>query len=135
VRTRHNDDYPNNNILLSLMYAEEDLTDDVVISYSDIVYEPSVLDRLLAAEGDFLAVTDADWRRAYVGRVDHPHAQAEKVVIEDGVICRIGKHLGAEEADGEFIGLLGLSERPSTRWRGVTRAARSRRRSASRRRT
>ncbi|HYF11796.1 MAG TPA: NTP transferase domain-containing protein, partial [Actinomycetota bacterium] len=109
VRTRHNDDYLNNNILLSLMYAEDDLTDDVVMSYSDIVYEPSVLDRLLAAEGDFLAVTDVDWRRAYVGRVDHPHAQAEKAVIEDGVICRIGKHLGADEADGEFIGLLRLS--------------------------
>ena len=52
---------------------------------------------------------DSDWERVYVGRVDHPTEQAEKVVIEDGRIRKIGKHLSAEEADGEFIGLLRLS--------------------------
>ena len=109
VRTRHNDDYPNNNVLLSLMYAEEDLDDDVIVTYSDIVYEPAIVDRLLAAEGDILAVCDSDWERVYVGRLDHPTEQAENVVIEDGLILKIGKHLSADEADGEFIGLLRLS--------------------------
>ncbi|MGH2446081.1 MAG: NTP transferase domain-containing protein [Candidatus Limnocylindria bacterium] len=109
VKTRHNDDYRNNNILLSLMYAADDLDDDVIVSYSDIVYERSIVERLLAAEGDILAVCDAGWEKAYVGRVEHPIEQAEKVVIADGVIRRIGKHLDATEADGEFIGLIRLS--------------------------
>ena len=77
VRTRHNDDYPNNNVLLSLMYAKDDLDDDVIVTYSDIVYEPAIVDRLLAAEGDILAVCDSDWERVYVGRVDHPTEQGE----------------------------------------------------------
>ncbi|CAN5478423.1 hypothetical protein BH23CHL10_BH23CHL10_15740 [soil metagenome] len=109
VRTRHNADYRNNNILLSLMYAEAELDDDVIISYSDIVYRREHVEKLLAASGDILAVCDADWRDAYVGRIDHPIAQAEKVVIDGGVVRRIGKHLEADEADGEFIGLLRLS--------------------------
>ncbi len=109
VRTRHNADYRNNNVLLSLMYAEAELTDDVIISYSDIVYRREHVEQLLAASGDILAVCDVDWRDAYVGRIDHPIAQAEKVVIEGGVVRRIGKHLEADEADGEFIGLLRLS--------------------------
>ena len=109
VKTRHNDDYRNNNILLSLMYAEEDLDDDVIVTYSDIVYEPIVVERLLDADGDILAVCDADWKKSYVGRTEHPVEQAEKVVIEAGLIRRIGKHLTEGEADGEFIGLLRLS--------------------------
>jgi len=109
VRTRHNADYRNNNVLLSLMYAEAELTDDVIISYSDIVYRREHVEQLLAASGDILAVCDTDWRGAYVGRIDHPIAQAEKVVIEGGVVRRVGKHLEADEADGEFIGLLRLS--------------------------
>ncbi len=109
VRTRHNDDWASNNILHSLMYAQDVLDDEVVVSYSDIVYERSVAERLLDADGDILAVCDAAWKDAYVGRRDHPLDQAEKVVIQNGRICRIGKHLSADEADGEFIGLLRLS--------------------------
>ena len=109
VRTRHNDDWSNNNILLSLMYAEEDLEGDVVVSYSDIVYDPSVVTSLLAAEGDILAVCDTAWRAVYIGRNEHPLEQAEKVVLGDAGIARIGKHLSADEADAEFIGMIRLS--------------------------
>ena len=76
IQTRHNHEWAGNNILHSLMYAQDVLDDDVIVSYSDIVYEPSVVERLLAAEGDFLAVCDAAWRDAYVGRRDHPLDQA-----------------------------------------------------------
>ena len=110
VKTRHNDDYPNNNILLSLMYARDQLDDDVIVSYSDIVYGRSIVEALLDADGDIVAVCDADWEDAYVGRTEHPVEQAENVVIADGLVSRIGKHLAADEADGEFIGLLRLSQ-------------------------
>lgn len=109
VPTRHNSEWATNNILHSLMYARDVLDDDVIVSYSDIMYERSAVQRLLAADGDILAVCDAAWRDAYIGRLEHPLDQAEKVVIEGGRICRIGKHLGADEADGEFIGLIRLS--------------------------
>jgi choline kinase/transcriptional regulator with XRE-family HTH domain len=119
VRTRHNDAWASNNILHSLMYADADLSGDVVVSYSDIVYERSVVERLLAADGDYLAVCDSAWQQAYIGRNDHPVAQAEKVVIEGGRVRRIGKHLSAEEADAEFIGLMRLSAEGARTWRAT----------------
>ncbi len=109
VKTRHNDAYESNNILLSLMYAEDQLTGDVVVSYSDIVYDQEVVEQLLAAEGDILAVCDVDWRDAYVGRVEHPLEQAEKAIFDGDRIRSIGKHLAAEDADAEFIGMIRLS--------------------------
>ncbi|HEY6608112.1 MAG TPA: NTP transferase domain-containing protein, partial [Candidatus Limnocylindria bacterium] len=111
VRTRHNGDWANNNILHSLMYAADELDGEVIVSYSDIVYERSVVERLLEADGDLLAICDTAWKDIYVGRLDHPVGQAEKVVVQDGRIARIGKHLTADEADGEFIGLLRVSRR------------------------
>lgn len=110
VRTRHNHEYANNNILHSLMYAAQELEGDVVVSYSDIVYEREVVERLLEAPGDYLAVCDGAWTQAYVNRRDHPVEQAEKVVIDEGRIRRIGKHLAAADAHAEFIGLLRLSD-------------------------
>ncbi|MCA1587823.1 MAG: phosphocholine cytidylyltransferase family protein, partial [Chloroflexi bacterium] len=72
VKTRHNDDYRNNNILLSLMYAADELDDDVIVTYSDIVYDRSVVERLLDTDGDIVAVCDTDWEKGYVGRREHP---------------------------------------------------------------
>ena len=111
VKTVLNDDYRNNNILFSLMYAKDALDDDVIVSYSDILYEKSAVEALLAAKGDFLTVSDEDWKKTYVGRQDHPVDQAEKVVIKDGLVKKIGKHLGEAEAHGEFIGLARFSKK------------------------
>ena len=44
---RHNVDWPNNNILLSLFHAEQDMAGGFVCSYADILYRPSVVRRLL----------------------------------------------------------------------------------------
>ena len=59
----------------------------------------------LASRLQGLFVVDRDWRRRYVGRTAHPETQAEKVVVENGQVVCIGKHLSASEAYGEFIGL------------------------------
>ena len=109
VTTRHNDAYRSNNILGSLMYAEDQLDDDVLVAYSDILYEDVAVERLLAATGHILVVCDTRWRDVYEGRVDHPIAQAEKVTIRDGLVRRIGKHLDEADGDAEFIGLTRLS--------------------------
>src|SRR3989344_4702865 len=53
-----NSDYKNNNILASLMYAESEINDDVLISYSDIIYEKEVVEKLLNATADIATVVD-----------------------------------------------------------------------------
>lgn len=106
-----NDNYKNNNILNSLMYAEPELNDEVVISYSDILYGPSVLEKVIATPGDIVAVVDKDWQGYYEGRTEHPLSEAEKVIIGDsGRILEIGKIISEKPVHGEFIGVLKLSK-------------------------
>lgn len=100
-----NTNFENNNILFSLFYAESAMSGPFVSSYSDIVYRPSVVEKLIATEGEICLVVDRDWASAYIGRDDHPVEQAELAEVIDGKIIKVGKQVGAENAAGEFIGL------------------------------
>jgi len=75
----HNPDFRDNNILVSLFYAEEAMTDDFVFSYSDIIYTEEAIARLLRSEADVAAVVDVNWAEQYVERDQHPISEAELV--------------------------------------------------------
>ena len=106
-----NADYENNQILNSLFYAEEAINDNVIISYSDILFESSVVKRPFLTQYDISIVVDIDWQGYYQGRDDHPIDEAEKVVFDaNNQVVQIGKII-TEKNDvyGEFIGMLKLS--------------------------
>ncbi|MCH7937174.1 MAG: phosphocholine cytidylyltransferase family protein [Proteobacteria bacterium] len=111
LRYFENPDFDNNNILNSLFYAEEAIEGDVIISYSDILFESRVVKSLLGSDEDISIVVDTDWRGYYVGRDDHPIEEAENVVFDDNrQVVEIGKILtGGNDVDGEFIGMMKLT--------------------------
>src|SRR2546430_623389 len=51
---RHNADWERNNILASLMYAEDLMSEGFVCCYSDILFTSDVVRRLLASPGDIV---------------------------------------------------------------------------------
>ena len=108
-----NDDYENNNILNSLFYAEEAISGPVIISYSDILFESSVVKRLLESKHDISIVVDIDWRDYYVGRNDHPIEEAENVIFDaNNDVIEIGKIMtNKDDVHAEFIGMMKLSSR------------------------
>jgi choline kinase len=105
LRFYENTEWPENNILESLMYAAPEMDTAFVVSYSDIVYKRGVTKQLMASDAEVALIVDRDWQKSYIGRTLHPESQAEKVVVEDGRVVKIGKHLPSEGAHGEFIGL------------------------------
>ena len=102
---RHNADWPNNNILASLFHAEDAMADGFVCSYADILYKPSVVERLLASPGDVTIAVDTDWRQRYTGRSQHPEHDAEKVTVAGDRVLRVSRAIDSAEAYGEYIGL------------------------------
>ena len=110
-----NKEYKNNNILNSLMYAEDALNGHVIVSYSDILFEKEVVKRLMESEHDISIVVDIDWRDYYINRKDHPINEAENVIFDaNNNVVEIGKiHTGKHDVHGEFIGMLKLSPRGS----------------------
>jgi choline kinase/DNA-binding XRE family transcriptional regulator len=106
-----NTDYKNNNILNSIFYAEKVINGNIIISYSDILFDSSVVERTLNSDHDISVVVDIDWRGYYVGRKDHPISEAENVIFNsNNEVEKIGKiSTGNEEVHGEFIGMIKLS--------------------------
>ncbi len=119
TKSYYNDNYQHNNILASLFYAEAELNEDVLVCYSDILFEKEVVEKLLHSSGDINVVVDHDWEKNYIGRVLHPESEAEKVVFAENKISRIGKHLPASGANGEFIGMFKLSQRGARIFKSV----------------
>ena len=106
-----NRDYKYNNILESLFYAEEVINDQVIILYSDIIFEKTVVERLLKSHNEISIVIDVDWKNNYVDRRDNPMEDAEGVILDDNSqIRQIGKIIeeGKAEVSGEFIGMMKL---------------------------
>jgi len=113
IKYFENNDYKNNNILNSIFYAEKIINGNIIISYSDILFDPSVVERTLKSDHDISVVVDIDWRGYYVGRKDHPISEAENVIFNsNNEVEKIGKiNTGKEEVHGEFIGMIKLSNR------------------------
>ena len=108
-----NKDFENNNILNSIFYGEEVINGNIVIAYSDILFESSVVKRLLESDHDISVVVDIEWRGYYVDRKDHPLSEAENVIFNsNNEVVKIGKiATEKEEVHGEFIGMMKLNNR------------------------
>ncbi len=107
-----NPNFRSNNILRSLFYAEDEMDDEFIFSYSDIIYGRDIVGKLLEDKADISLVIDTDWIIHYEGRCLHPVGEAELVRVEDNKIIKIAKNIvKPEEAYGEFIGLAKFSKR------------------------
>lgn len=108
-----NSNFQNNNILNSLFYAEPEINGNVIISYSDIIFTPKVVERLMECNADISIVVDIDWRGRYVSREDHPIEEAENVIFDaNHFVVDIGKIMtNPGEVHGEFIGMMKFTPR------------------------
>lgn len=85
--------------LSSLFCAEKFLTGNLVILFSDIIYDYRILKKVLKSKnGDITLGVDKNWKKRYRFRYDHPVAQADKVSISNGNhINMIGKKLNLKK--------------------------------------
>jgi L-glutamine-phosphate cytidylyltransferase len=104
-----NPEWEHNNILLSLLYARSHLGEGFVSTYSDIVYEGAVVQKLVGSSHDIVLGCDTEWRRRYAQRADHPETDAEKLRADGDRVLEVSRHIPSELAQGEFIGVMKVS--------------------------
>ena len=108
---RHNTAWESNNILASLMYAEDLMNEPFVCTYSDTLFTADVVDRLLASPADIALSVDIRWLERYEHRSEHPPDDAEKVTVANGRVTRIHRGIAPPAAHGEYTGIAKLSVR------------------------
>ncbi len=107
----HNRDWEHNNILASLMHAEEHMGGGFVCSYSDILFADAIVRDALEHPGDIVLCVDTHWRDRYEHRTEHPEDDAEKVVVDGDRVTCIRRDVPSEQANGEYIGVAKFSPR------------------------
>lgn len=111
--TKHlNPEYDTTNMVYSLFCAEEIMDDNVIISYGDIIYQASVLEKLRDSKADISVVVDMEWKRYWEARMDNPLDDAETLKFhQDGTIAELGKKASSlDEIQGQYIGLIKFSK-------------------------
>lgn len=112
------DDYEQHDILGSLMAAKNYINGDVLVLYSDVLFEDKIIKTVLASTHDIGVAIDLNWEKAYQNRTMHPKSEAENVLLsENGDMLEIRKGIqGKEQSVGEFLGMVKLSPKGSEIW-------------------
>lgn len=109
-QTVHNPVYDETDMVYSLFCAEDQfpVDRDLVISYGDIVYEPSVVNELRECNAPLCVVVDRLWDSLWQARFDEPLEDAETLRMNaDREIVEIGgEPQSLDEIEGQYIGLI-----------------------------
>ena len=106
---RHNREWEANNILHSLMYAEDLMDEGFICAYSDILFTSDVVRKVVEHPGDIVLSVDTHWLDRYRHRTQHPPADAEKVTVLDDKVSRVHRDIAPDEAHGEYTGIAKFS--------------------------
>jgi len=96
------------NMVESLFAAEGVFGDDLIVSYSDIVYEPRVLGELISSTSDVSVIVDKSWKTYWEFRFYDPLNDAESLKMTDtNLITDIGNKVKSiNEIEAQYIGLM-----------------------------
>ena len=61
-----NEKYAETNMVESLMCAKDEFNDDVIVSYSDIIFKKRLLEGMMESKDDFACAVDDNWKE--IGR-------------------------------------------------------------------
>lgn len=106
---RHNTGWEQNNILLSLMHAEDLMSEGFVCCYSDILFTCEVVRGVLKHPGEIALSVDTNWLERYQHRTQHPPDDAEKVTVSNGLVTRVHRGIAPGLAHGEYTGIARFS--------------------------
>jgi len=113
VKYYTNADYATTNMVESLLAARGEFTEDVMLSYSDILFDENMLRTMMETPGDFLVAVDKDWKEYWQARYGRVDFDTESLSIDgNGCITSLGREnpsLGS--IDARYVGLLKFSRR------------------------
>lgn len=109
-------EHEKHDVLLSLMAAKHEIKGDVIITYSDILFDEKILQQIINSKVNIGIAIDMNWEQNYENRTEHPKEQADNVIIENNKIVKIKKNItkiSNEQKNGEFIGIIKFSDKGS----------------------
>ena len=113
IKYYENDKYASTNMVESLMCASNELNDDCIVTYSDLIFGTSFLSSLLSFEGDMGVCVDIDFEEYWRARLGEKYKEdMESLSISEEKIIDIGSSASHfNEVDGRYVGAIKFSKK------------------------
>ena len=127
IRYYDNDRYEDTGELFSIFCAEREMKGRTIVLYGDIIFDNTILEKLLKSPADIALIVDLAWYDQQQRHLQPSHINPDLValaeppgksylsrfVMPEGEhrIVGIGQHLPHDQAHGEFIGMAMFSEK------------------------
>ena len=100
------------NMVGSLFKARQEFNDDLIISYGDIIFEPTVLRKVIEDSGEVGIVADKNWKDYWIARHGSIEEDSESFVIDkEKKVRSLGKkNPQREEMDARYVGIVKFSK-------------------------
>lgn len=111
VKYYENADYADTNMVMSLMAARREFDDDIIVSYSDILFEEDMLRGMMENRENFVVAVDDNWQEYWQARYGKVDIDTESLTLdENDNIIELGmENPKLEDIDARYIGLLKFS--------------------------
>ena len=76
-------------VLGSLMVAKSHMNDEMITTYSDIIFDEKILNSIMEFKGDIGIAVEVNWEKRYINRDQHPKSEADNVIIDSNKILKI----------------------------------------------
>lgn len=142
IRYYDNDRYEETGELHSIFCAEAEMKGRTIVLYGDIIFDSTILEKLLKSPADFALVVDLAWQDQLQRGGPPAHLNPDLVTLaqapgnssqsrfvmgdDEHRIVRIGQHLPLDQAHGEFIGMAMFSEKGTQALRDCYRRSQER---------
>lgn len=93
----------------SLLLIDLDECDELWVSYGDVLYHQHTINKMSEVDSDIVVAYDSEWQTRYLGRDVSDISDAEKVVLANDRVSRIGEGISSDLATGEFIGVVRIT--------------------------
>lgn len=106
-----NEKYADTNMVESLLTAKDEFDDDVIVSYSDILFEERLLAGMMRSDANFAVAVDDNWKAYWEKRYGKVDFDTESLSLDgNGNIVELGlENPKLENIDARYIGLLKFS--------------------------
>lgn len=139
IRYYDNDRYEETGELFSIFCAESEMKGRTIVLYGDIIFDNTILEKLLKSPADIALVVDLAWQDQQQRGLQPAHINPDLVTLADPPgksylsrfvmpegnhqILKIGRDLPHDQTHGEFIGMAMFSEKGTQALRDCYRAS------------
>jgi choline kinase len=101
--------YASTNMVYTFMKAVKNIDDDILVSYSDLIYNKENIKRLIKNKNDFVTIVDKKWKHVWKKKKKLEY-DSETLLLKKNIITELGKKTkNIKSIDARYVGLTKIS--------------------------